>query len=156
MTQENTTTDDAPNAQPQQQAPSEGVNNGPVQTLRHKGVFIKLWKQEGPNGPFITTTMGKTYKDKATGEFKEGHSFTENDLGKLDFLMHDARKEIILWNDYHRELARQNDLRTQPQQQAPEPAAQAPVMDMTAARDQAMAQAAPQQSAPSHQIKHER
>lgn len=163
------------------QTQTEGRNNGPVQTLRHKGVFIKLWKQEGPREPFITTTIGKTYKDKTTGEFKEGHSFTEADLAKLDILTQDARREMAHWKEYLHDPSLQNEHRAEAEQfgsnrtnsvqahntsQTPKQTAhtdmqagsrrQAPLSEMTTARDQAMSQAAPRQSTPVQGIKHER
>lgn len=134
MADENTDTQDS-NAGPQT---AEG-SNGPIQTFRYKGAFIKLWKQESEKGPFVTASVGKTYKDKVSGEFKESYSLGEHDLAKVDFLMPEARKEMAQWHAYYRE-------------QSPQPGSP----DMTAARDGALSKAAPAQSGQVHAIKHER
>ncbi len=82
---------------------SENEEKGPLQTLRDGPVFVKLWRQESEKGPFPTAQIGRTYVDKKTGEYKESHSLSGRDLLKLQALVPDAYKEIVLWQDYFRE-----------------------------------------------------
>lgn len=126
---------------------TDDSSNGPVQTFRYKGAFIKLWEKEGEKGPFVTASIGKTYKDKVSGEFKESYSLGESDLAKVDFLMPEARKEMAQWHAYYREQATQK---------LPAQSLQRTDPDMIAARDSALSKAAPGQNGQAHEIKHER
>ncbi len=162
MTPQNEDSADAASQSPEK-------NKGPIQTFRHRGAFIKLWEQEGENGSFVTASIGNTYKDKETGEFRDGYSLSENDMGNIDFLMPEARKEMAQWQDQYRQQqfeteALQNAQEQQVEEQeakahmepeAPAQDAQEIQSDMAASRDQALEQAAPDQSEPSETMDHE-
>ena len=42
---------------------SEDKKQAPLKTLRDGAVVIKLWQQNSKNGPFVTASIGNTYKD---------------------------------------------------------------------------------------------
>jgi hypothetical protein len=53
----------------------------PVETAKHGNVEIAIWKNEGSGGDFYTASKPTIrYKDRATGEFKDGNSFDRHDL----------------------------------------------------------------------------
>jgi len=121
----------------------------PLQTFRDGAIFVKVWEQQGKNGPYVTATMGRTYQDDRTGEYGDARSFTGTDLLKLQALMGEAHKEMTQWRDYYRVTGRtrdpdQTEQQTDPQagpqaeQAAPDPTAQ---QSMAAQRDAALAQA---------------
>jgi hypothetical protein len=92
---------------------SEEKKQAPLKTLRDGSVVIKLWQQDSKKGPFVTATIGNTYKDPKTGEFKESRSFSENDLLKLQVMVPEARKEAILWKNHFKEMERPQNLSQQ-------------------------------------------
>ena len=114
-------------------------NAGPIQTLRDGAVVVKLWRQESQNGPFVTATLGRTYQDKQTQEFKESRSLGGADVLKAQALLIEANREMVQWRRYFKEL--------QAQQAQVRP--QTTPNDMTTARDAALAGAkAPHTAAP--------
>ena len=109
---------------------SEQKNAPPLQTLRDGAVVVKLWRQESKNGPFVSATIGRTYRNEETGEYGESRSLSGTDLLKAHTLMLEAHKEAVLWREHFREVERQEG--------SPEPA-----REMEAERDTAMANARP-------------
>ena len=88
---------------------SEHKNDPPLQTLRDGAVVVKLWRQESKNGPFVSATLGRTYKDEQTGEYGESRSLSGTDLLKAHALMLEAHKEAVLWRAHFRETEPQSD-----------------------------------------------
>ena len=126
---------------------SEQQNNAPLQFLRDGALVVKLWRQESEKGPFVTATLGRTYKDQATGEFKESRSLGETDMLKAQALLREARKEAQQWKSYFKEIEQPNQkMEKEAQQPAPEHAAAQPEPSLAEQRDAALAQAAPDQS----------
>jgi len=115
---------------------SEEKKQAPLKTLRDGAVVIKLWQQNSKNGPFVTASIGNTYKDPKTGEFKESRSFSETDLLKLQELVPEARKEAMLWREHLKGAERYQNLSEQ--------------------RDEVMEQAAPAQPSVQRQRSRER
>lgn len=73
----------------------------PIQTLRDGGVVVKLWEQQSQNGPFVTATLGRIYKDKQTGDFRESRSLSATDMEKAQKLMAEASQVMARWNDHY-------------------------------------------------------
>ena len=130
----------------------------PLQTFRDGAVVIKLWRQESQeHGAFVSATIGRTYKDPATNEYKESRSLSGTDMLKAQALLGEAHREAVKWRQYFRETERQQGApepeRTEPvaerdaalQQQLPgsEAVPQAQTLSMAQQRDAAMANAAP-------------
>jgi len=62
--------------------------NPPEYTLTDGTLKANIWKNETPNGTtFRTVTMEKSYKDKATGEWKPTDTLNVDDLLKVANLM---------------------------------------------------------------------
>ena len=131
----------------------------PLQTFRDGAVVIKLWRQESQeHGAFVSATIGRTYRDQATGEYREYRSLSGTDMLKAQALLGEAHREAVKWRQYFRETERQQGP-PEPekseavaardaavQQQLPETSA-APQADnptMAGQRDTAMANAAPE------------
>ena len=101
---------------------SEQQSNGPLQTLRDGALVVKLWRQDSEKGAFVTATLGRTYKDQATGEFKESRSLGETDMLKAESLLRDARKEAQQWKSYFREVEETNRQQGQQELNVQQPA----------------------------------
>ena len=115
---------------------SEEKNAPPIQTLRDGDVFVKLWRQESEkNGPFVSVTVGRTYKDPQTNEYKEAHSFSGSKILKLEALLGEANKEQIKWRKYFRT--------TEPVEGTPEPNTPEAVADRDAALQEQSQSASP-------------
>ena len=110
---------------------SEEKGNAPIQTLRDGAVVVKLWQQDGPKGPFVTATLGRTYKDNETGEYGESRSLSGSDVLKGHALLLDAHREMGRWREYFNEVA------PQPEEK--------PTQGLSAQRDEVLAQAKPPQ-----------
>lgn len=121
------------------------TNNGPIQTLRDGAITVKLWRQESRNGPFVTATLGRTYQDKQTQEFKESRSLSGSDVLKAQALLGEANREMIAWRKYFK--AEQEKL-AQEQAEARANQPKSAATDMTAARDAALANARGAQERP--------
>lgn len=141
-------------------------NSPPLQTFRDGAVSVKLWRQESPeNGAFVSATIGRTYRDQATGEYRESRSLSGTDMLKAQALLGQAHGEAVKWRQYFRETERQQSApqpeKTEPvaerdaalQQQLPGseslPQAQPPTMAQQ--RDAAMANAAPVEKGRGHE-----
>lgn len=84
---------------------SEDKKQAPIQTLRDGAVVVKLWQQDGKDGPFVTATLGRTFQDKATGEYGESRSLGGSDVLKGHALLLDAHREMGKWREYFKEAA---------------------------------------------------
>ena len=89
-------------------------------------MVVKLWRQESEKGPFVSATLGRTHRDKETGEYREYRSLSGTDVLKGHALLLEAHREIGKWREYYRETG----------ELAPQPA-----KNLAAERDAAMAQA---------------
>ncbi|NRA30146.1 MAG: hypothetical protein HRU11_07765 [Parvularculaceae bacterium] len=128
---------------------TEEKNHGPIQTLSNGAVKVKIWEQQGENGSFPTVSISKTYRDRQTGELRDGQSFTATDVLKLEKLMPKAYEEIERWTEYFK--GQQQPI---PQQQQPvQEAAQPTLLEQ---RDLVMNNAAPLQETPQPVRSHER
>ncbi|NQW09355.1 MAG: hypothetical protein HQ481_05655 [Alphaproteobacteria bacterium] len=116
---------------------SDEKNQGPLQTLRDGAVFAKLWQQEGKNGPFVSVTPGRTYRDEQSGEYRESQSFSGADILKVHALMLEAHQEAGKWREHFKQQKqnRQAELPMQPEQVQPQQ------QGLAAQRDAALAHA---------------
>lgn len=80
-------------------------NNGPLDTLTDGPLFVKLWRQDGPNGPFVTSQSGRIYTDEQSGEIRETSTLTRTQTLKMAALQQDAHREMGRWQEYVRENA---------------------------------------------------
>lgn len=87
----------------------EQTKRAPIQTLRDGAVVVKIWEQQGPNGPYVTATLGRTYKNEQTGEYGESRSMSGSDVLKAQALLGEANREMVQWRDYYKDVARQKD-----------------------------------------------
>ena len=85
---------------------SETSNQAPLDTFRNEAVFAKLWEQQGPRGSFVNVEVGRTYRNKETGEFHESKYLGQSDLEKLIPLMPQVHARVRYFNDQFREQAR--------------------------------------------------
>ena len=133
---------------------SEENTQGPIQTLRDGAIVVKLWRQEGKNGPYVSATLGRTYRKERTGEYGESRSLSGADVLKAQALLGEANKEMILWREHFKEMQRQQQAeRAETKGQVlsldgrgAAPAAQEespPAQGLTAQRDAALADAKP-------------
>lgn len=68
---------------------------GPIDQVHDGAVRAKIWRNEGENGVFFSTTLSRLYTD-SEGEVQETNSFAGTDLLKAS----EAAREA-----YHREKA---------------------------------------------------
>jgi hypothetical protein len=66
----------------------------PVKSFRQGGVKVDVWRNPGQNGDMYNTTISNSYKDDATGEWKESKSFSPTDLAVLSQLSSQAFQAI--------------------------------------------------------------
>ena len=130
----------------------EEKTQGPIQTLRDGAIVVKLWRQEGKNGPYVSATLGRTYRKEQTGEYGESRSLSGADVLKAQALLGEANKEMVLWREHFKELESQKQAeRTETKSQVlglgdryAAPAVQdesQPAQGLTAQRDAAMVDA---------------
>ena len=67
----------------------------PVKSFRQGGVKVDVWRNPGQNGSdMYNTTISNSYKDDATGEWKDTKSFSPTDLAVLSQLSSQAFQAI--------------------------------------------------------------
>jgi hypothetical protein len=66
----------------------------PVKSLRQGGVKVDVWCNAGQNGDMYNTTISNSYKDDATGEWKDTKSFSSTDLAVVSQLSSQAFQAI--------------------------------------------------------------
>jgi hypothetical protein len=54
--------------------------NRPVLKYRHGGIELAVWPNQTENGVMYNTTIGNSYKDEKTGEWKPTNSYSPTDL----------------------------------------------------------------------------
>ena len=86
---------------PQSQAAQTNDNDTsraarPVKTFKHGGVELSIWKNTTEKGDMYNTTIRNSYKDDASGEWKETASFSPSDLAALAQLSGQAFQEITV------------------------------------------------------------
>ncbi len=113
---------------------SETSTQAPLDTIRNKAVFAKLWEQQGPKGSFVNVEFGRIYRHKETGEFHESKYLSQSDIEKLIPLMPQVHARVLHHNDQFRRQARI---------QAREQAAPEQAQGLIGQRDNVMAAAKP-------------
>jgi hypothetical protein len=73
----------------QQEAPRGG--NRPAATFKQGGVEVSVWR----NGDMYNATIRNSYKDEASGQWKETSSFSPADLAVASQLTSQAFQEIV-------------------------------------------------------------
>jgi hypothetical protein len=69
------------------------TKNQPATTLRRGIVKATIWENMSENGPFLSTTLSRSYKD-GSGKWCNGTSFGLNDLEALLTLAYEAKEWI--------------------------------------------------------------
>jgi len=65
---------------------------GPAKTFKDGGVTVTIWENNGPRGPWMSASICKSYKDKASGEWKQtANGFSDDQLEKLRKLIPKAQ-----------------------------------------------------------------
>lgn len=75
------------------------MSEKPVDTLRDGALKATVWRNEGENGSFFTTTLSRTYTDER-GDFHESNSFSGSELLRVAEL---ARTAYTRTQDFRRE-----------------------------------------------------
>jgi len=75
----------------------------PVETIRDGAIKMSIWRNEGQDGPFFSTSVNRTYRDDE-GQLRDTNSFTGADLLKVSEL---ARQAYARTNDLRREEFKQ-------------------------------------------------
>lgn len=57
--------------------------NPPIKKFRHGRVSCAIWRNEHEGEPFFTCSFTSSFKDKTTGEWKDGHSYSLYDVYAL-------------------------------------------------------------------------
>ena len=85
-------------AQAQRAEPANDEQSGgsarPVKSFRQGGVKVDVWRNSGQNGDMYNTTITNSYKDDATGEWKDTKSFSPTDLAVVAQLSSQAFQAI--------------------------------------------------------------
>jgi hypothetical protein len=66
----------------------------PVKSFRQGGVKVDVWRNPGTNGDMYNTTISNSYKDDASGEWKDTKSFSPTDLAVVSQLSSQAFQAI--------------------------------------------------------------
>ena len=90
---------------------AEATGRAPIKRITSGSLVLKIWEQPGgeKGKPFLTTTVGRTWKDKETGEFRESRSLTQNEVDKLPTVSLEASQFIRAWETRQREQSRQQE-----------------------------------------------
>lgn len=101
----------------QQNQSSQQNPNAPLQTFKDGAAVIKLWQQEGKDQKIhVNASVGRLYKDKETGHWKESKSFSALDLAKLNTLMPEALMQAQVL-EHNLNAQRQEQIRAHAQMQ---------------------------------------
>ena len=71
-----------------------GSSGRPVKTFKQGGVEVSVWRNSGEKGDMYNTTIRNSYKEEASGEWKETKSFSPTDLAVLSQLSSQAFQAI--------------------------------------------------------------
>lgn len=66
------------------------TNQKPIHQLRVGSVRASIWEHLSDNGPFLTVTFSRSYKDKQD-QWKDGHSYPTHDIESLLDVAIDAK-----------------------------------------------------------------
>lgn len=77
----------------QQSAEPPREPNRPADTVRDGALKATIWKNSGERGDFYSTQLSKSYQDRE-GNWRDGQSFTKDDLPKLGILTNQAYTRI--------------------------------------------------------------
>ncbi|WP_282060611.1 hypothetical protein [Roseobacter litoralis] len=77
--------------------------NAPEDTLRDGSLKASIWRNDGENGPYYTTTLARTFTN-AKGQVQDSHSFGAGDLLRVGEL---ARSAYHRSNELRRDLGRE-------------------------------------------------
>ena len=122
---------------------SDDKQKGPIQTLRDGALVVKLWEQQGENGPYVSATLGRTYKNEQTGEYGESRSLSGSEVLRAQALFGEAHKKMIQWREYYKEVGRQKQAEQSGTGPEATPQEERPVQGLAAQRDAALANAKP-------------
>ena len=91
--------------------------NPPLHRIAGKGgVFLKIWEKTSPeNGPFVSTELGRTYKDDQ-GQWRVSRNLTVDQLNQLPGMIAEAGMHIRQWEREQREARRTHRRAQQPDQ----------------------------------------
>ena len=67
-------------------------SNAPVDVIRDGALKATIWKNNGENGDFFSTTLSKTFEQN--GSLHDGNSFTRGDLLRVSELSRRAYARI--------------------------------------------------------------
>jgi hypothetical protein len=74
-------------------------NNPPQEIIRDGNIKANIWRNDGENGPYHTTSFARTFKNQ-DGEYRDSQSFSQNDLLPLSELARNAYTRV---NELRRE-----------------------------------------------------
>ena len=74
---------------------ASGRGARPVATFKQGVVEVSVWKNHTEKGDMFNTTIRNSYKDDASGEWKETSSFSPADLAVVSQLSSMAFQEIV-------------------------------------------------------------
>ncbi len=74
-------------------------NNPPQEIIRDGNIKANIWRNDGENGPYHTTSFARTFKNQ-DGEYRDSQSFSQNDLLPLAELARNAYSRV---NELRRE-----------------------------------------------------
>ena len=77
----------------------------PIRTIRDGAISSSIWEQQGEDGPFYTAKVVRSYKDEASGEWRESNSYSENDLRRLADVARNT-SDIMVGLRHDREMTR--------------------------------------------------
>lgn len=63
----------------------------PAQTIRFGACWVTIWENLGGDGPFYSATVVRPFRD-ASGNWRNGTSFTDRQLGDLMTAVRQARE----------------------------------------------------------------
>ena len=69
------------------------MGNGPIERIKSYPIEVAIWQHEGENGPYFTTSVQRSYKNKQ-GEWQQTTSFRRQDLLVLSHLLGKAYDTI--------------------------------------------------------------
>lgn len=69
------------------------TNKKPTHTLRYGNIKATIWQNSGENGPFLSTTFSRPFKDQS-GEWRNATSFGLTDLEALMNLALEAKEWV--------------------------------------------------------------
>ena len=100
----------------------------PLRTIRDGALSSSVWERQSEDGPFYTAKVVRSYKDEASGEWRESNSYSENDLRKLANLARNT-SDIMVGLRHDREMTREVVAQKETEQAQAQEAQHGPDMD---------------------------